>query len=77
MSEIAKCPHCSQLITKLKVVPMEAEYSQAGSLRVDSRKCWVYICPSVTCGKILSIQYDPIAQRDETAVVVKKQLGRA
>lgn len=64
MAEVSKCPHCDKFIGKLRVSQMSAEYNASGMHNADSRNCWVFSCPLPACGKIISVQHDPIQQRD-------------
>jgi len=70
MAEYSKCPHCGASISKLKANQMPAEYKESGMINTDSRNCWVYSCPQMSCGKIISVQHDPIEQRNALAKAI-------
>jgi predicted DCC family thiol-disulfide oxidoreductase YuxK len=80
MAEYSKCPYCGNSINKLKANQMPAEYRVVGMHNTDSRNCWVFSCPHMSCGKIISVQHDPIQQRISLAqaiadLVAKKLRG--
>lgn len=76
MSETSKCPHCGLPINKIKANQMNAEYLVHGMHTSDKRNCWVFSCPMPACGKIISIQHDPISQRNEMATAIAQLVAK-
>ncbi|MBK9187172.1 MAG: hypothetical protein IPP76_11355 [Moraxellaceae bacterium] len=65
-----RCPHCNLMWQKLKVSKIPAEYQPIGVATPITVSCVVYSCQSPTCGKAISIQADPIQQRNDIAAAV-------
>jgi hypothetical protein len=64
---MAKCPHCNRLISDLKI---EATTLRGGA--GIAYKGVTYSCPMMSCGKIISVQMDPVALK---ADLIKKLKG--
>ena len=68
--EMYRCPHCNFLGQKLRISKIPAEYQPIGAATPITVSCVVYSCQSPTCGKAISIQADPVQQRNDIAAAV-------
>jgi len=73
--ELIRCPHCNLMMGKLKINKIPAEYLLAGTnAQIVVISSVVYSCSLPACGKVISIQADPIQQRNDTATAVAMTL---
>ena len=65
-----RCPHCNLMWQKLKISKIPAEYQPIGAATSITVSCLVYSCQNPTCGKAISIQADPVQQKNDIAAAV-------
>ena len=59
--EIIKCPHCSNLITSLKISSIDTDCHHPASSKIEKIKVIAYSCPLPQCMKVISIQEDMLS----------------
>ena len=72
--ELIRCPHCNLFINKLKINKLPAEYLPAGAGTPIIISSVVYSCSHPQCGKVISIQADPIQQKNDTVNAVAMKM---
>ena len=72
--ELIRCPHCNLMISKLRINKLPAEYLPVGASDPIVISSVVYSCSLPACGKPISIQADPIQQRNDIANAVAMKM---
>ena len=72
--ELIRCPHCNLMMSKLKINKIPAVYLPAGTNTPIMISSVVYSCSVPACGKVISIQADPIQQKNDIANAVAMKL---